>query len=105
MTRKRVSENQVAVSSAAAAPARRKSVSPKRVARPSTVGIYNTPASEPEVLSVEPAATMAVPAGSFQEAVARLAYSYAEARGFVGGTPEEDWLRAEQELLATYTMK
>ena len=54
---------------------------------------------------MEPAATMAVPAGSFQEAVARLAYSYAEARGFVGGTPEEDWLRAEQELLATYTMK
>ena len=101
MTRKRVSENQVAVSSAAAAPARRKSASPKRVARPSTVGIYNTPASEPEVLSVEPAAAVAVP----QEAVARLAYSYAEARGFVGGSPEEDWLRAEQELRATYTMK
>jgi Protein of unknown function (DUF2934) len=99
MTRKRVSENQVAVSSAAAAPARRKSASPKRVARPSTVGIYNTPAAEPEVPSVEPAA--AVP----EEAVARLAYEYAEARGFVGGSPEEDWLRAEQELRATYTMK
>jgi hypothetical protein len=105
MTRKRVSENQVAVSSGAAAPARRKSASPKRVARPSTVGIYNTLASEPDVLSVEPAAAVAVPAGSLQEAVARLAYSYAEARGFVGGSPEEDWLRAEQELRATYTMK
>jgi hypothetical protein len=105
MTRKRVSENQVAVSSAAAAPARRKSASPKRVARPSTVGIYNTAASEPEVLSVEPAAAAAVPAGSFQEAVSRLAYSYAEARGFAGGSPEEDWLRAEQELRTTYTMK
>ena len=100
MTRKRVSENQVAVSSGAAAPARRKSASPKRVPRTSTVGIYSTPASEPEVLSVEPVAA-AVP----QEAVALLAYSYAEARGFVGGSPEEDWLRAEQELQATYTMK
>jgi hypothetical protein len=100
MTRKRVSENQVAVSSAGAAPARRKSASPKRVAHPS-VGIYNTPASEPEVPSVEPTAAAAVPAESFQEAVARLAYSYAEARGFVGGSPEEDWLRAEQELRAT----
>ncbi len=30
--------------------------------------------------------------------VARLAYSYWEARGCQGGSPEEDWLRAEQEL-------
>ena len=33
-----------------------------------------------------------------REAIARLAYSYWEARGFVGGSPEEDWLRAEREL-------
>ena len=33
------------------------------------------------------------------EAVARLAYSYWEARGGVGGTPEDDWFRAEHELL------
>ncbi len=33
--------------------------------------------------------------------VARLAYSYWEARGCQGGSPEEDWLRAEQELRAT----
>lgn len=33
-----------------------------------------------------------------QEEVAKLAYSYAEARGFQGGSPEEDWFRAEQEL-------
>jgi hypothetical protein len=32
------------------------------------------------------------------EDVAGLAYSYWEARGFQGGSPEEDWLRAEQEL-------
>jgi hypothetical protein len=33
------------------------------------------------------------------EAVARLAYSYWEARGGVGGTPEDDWFRAELELV------
>jgi len=30
--------------------------------------------------------------------IARLAYSFWEARGFQGGSPEEDWLRAEREL-------
>ena len=33
-----------------------------------------------------------------QEEIARLAYSYWEARGGEGGSAEEDWLRAEQEL-------
>jgi hypothetical protein len=33
------------------------------------------------------------------EAVARLAYSYWEARGGAGGTPEDDWFRAEHELV------
>ncbi len=33
------------------------------------------------------------------EEIARLAYSYWEARGCEGGTPEEDWRRAEQQLL------
>jgi hypothetical protein len=35
---------------------------------------------------------------SEREAIARLAYSYWEARGGVGGSPEEDWLRAEAEF-------
>ncbi len=34
-------------------------------------------------------------------AVARLAYSYWEARSFIGGSPEEDWLRAEREIRET----
>lgn len=34
------------------------------------------------------------------EEVARLAYSYWEARGCQGGSPEEDWLLAEQQLRA-----
>lgn len=32
--------------------------------------------------------------------VAELAYSYWEARGRAGGSPWEDWFRAEQELKA-----
>ena len=35
---------------------------------------------------------------SFEE-ISRRAYSYWEARGYQGGTPEEDWFRAERELL------
>lgn len=33
--------------------------------------------------------------------VAELAYSYWEARGFQGGSPWDDWFRAEQELKRT----
>lgn len=32
------------------------------------------------------------------EEIARVAYSYWAARGYQGGSPEEDWLRAEREL-------
>jgi hypothetical protein len=33
------------------------------------------------------------------EEIAELAYSYWEARGGQGGSPWEDWFRAERELL------
>jgi len=36
--------------------------------------------------------------GYDREQVARLAYSYWEARGFQGGSAEDDWYRAESEL-------
>ena len=32
-----------------------------------------------------------------KEEIARLAYSYWEARGCQGGSPDEDWYRAERE--------
>ena len=34
------------------------------------------------------------------EEIARVAYSYWEARGFTHGLADEDWIRAEAELLA-----
>ena len=98
MATKRVSEKKVVMSAgAAAAPARRKSA---RAARPaSAVEVTNTPevVSEPvvEINAVE--ITM--------EAVAQLAYSYWVARGYQGGSSEEDWLRAEQELRAATATK
>jgi hypothetical protein len=33
------------------------------------------------------------------EEISRLAFSYYEQRGYQGGSPEEDWCRAEAELL------
>jgi hypothetical protein len=51
--------------------------------------------------ATEPLAATAIaasgPEADYQD-IARLAYSYWEARGYQGGSPEEDWLRAEQEL-------
>ena len=35
---------------------------------------------------------------SMHEAISRRAYSYWEARGFQGGSAEQDWLRAEAEI-------
>ncbi|MEO8596280.1 MAG: DUF2934 domain-containing protein [Candidatus Solibacter sp.] len=106
MASKRTSENKVVAtpSGAAAAPARHKPSS-KRITR-STVEVSSTPTTAPEVLtvaavaSVGPLAVSTVSTVSFQDAVARLAYAYWEARGCQGGSPEEDWLRAEQELSA-----
>jgi hypothetical protein len=43
--------------------------------------------------------TAKLPMQVTQEAIAQLAYSYWEARGYQGGSPEQDWLRAEQDLL------
>ncbi|MDQ6708762.1 MAG: DUF2934 domain-containing protein [Acidobacteriota bacterium] len=38
------------------------------------------------------------------DAIARLAYSYWEARGYRGGSQIEDWLRAEKEFAARQTL-
>jgi len=78
MARKRVSEKEIVVS--APAPARHKPATPRR----------------PRRSAAEPAAP--VSAAPASEQIAHLAYSYWEARGYQDGSPEEDWLRAEQEL-------
>jgi hypothetical protein len=85
MPNKRVSEKEIVVSTPA--PARRKPVTGKRVKRAAPAAAQS-PAAQP------------APAAPSQEQIARLAYSYWEARGCQGGSPQEDWLRAEQELAA-----
>ena len=87
MARKQASEKPLVVSSgAAAAPARRKPA-PKRTVSPTAATV---------AVEVAPAP----PAVPNTDQIAALAYSFWEARGYQGGSPEEDWLRAEQQLSA-----
>ncbi len=102
MARKRVSENPLVVSPAAAAPApaRRKPSTvrkPRRAAETSGAPVYTAAPVESVVETAEPAPAVAAPS---REDIARIAYSLWEARGYQGGSPEEDWLRAEQLLAA-----
>jgi hypothetical protein len=39
--------------------------------------------------------------GQMHSMIAELAYTYAEERGFEGGDPVEDWLRAESAIKKT----
>ncbi len=92
MPSKRLSEKDIVVS--ASVPARHKPATTKRVKRAEPVAAAETPVTQPVPtgLSLEQ-----VPS---QKQIASLAYSYWVARGYQGGSPELDWLRAEQELLA-----
>lgn len=86
MARIRKTEAAVIVSATAAAPVRRKAATRKP-------GPSATATKAANVESVE------VAYSPKQEDIAALAYSYWVSRGCQGGTPEEDWLRAERELL------
>jgi hypothetical protein len=61
--------------------------------------------SEPRVKTVKhskaaaPVVIVETAAISAHEQIAKIAYGYWEARGFQSGSPEQDWLRAEQEYL------
>jgi len=91
MATKRNSDSKVVISTGAAAPApvRRKAAAPKRAKRPA-VEVSDTPVA----VTAEPVIEVT------NQAIAELAYSYWVARGYQDGSPEEDWLRAEQELRA-----
>ena len=64
-----------------------------------------------DVLQEDPTVAAVMPGGTAggnadpgpepdREEIARLAYSYWEARGSANGSPEDDWFRAERELRA-----
>jgi hypothetical protein len=94
MTRKRNTESDLIVSaSGAAAPARRKAATRTRAPRTTeSVEATAIPAAEPVSGAVTETSEPS------RDEIAALAYSYWEARGYQGGSSEEDWLRAEQEL-------
>lgn len=91
MPTKRTKENDIAIPTAAA-PARRKSAATPRAKH----GLKTSPAAAAPETETTVEATYA-PAES---EIAALAYTYWAGRGCQGGSPEEDWLRAEQELRA-----
>jgi len=101
MTRKRTSENDLVVSATGAtAPARRKSAIRPRAKRAAEPAAPLAPAAT-EQETVAPQADAPVLATLYvptNEEVAKLAYSYWEARCCQGGCPEDDWRRAEDEL-------
>lgn len=76
--------------SAAAAPARAKAKATRKHTIAATTETSDSAVASPEVTSTATSPTF--------EAIAHLAYSYWEARGYQDGSPEEDWLRAEAEL-------
>jgi hypothetical protein len=94
MARKRNSEPEISVSPGASA-ARRKPAAPRKMHTP--VASAAEPASEPVSETVAELAALAGYRPTHED-IAALAYSYWVARGYQGGSPEEDWLRAEREL-------
>jgi hypothetical protein len=102
MARTRKTEPDLVVSAAAAAPARRNTATAQRKPRPSATATAAATAATPATdsapaVTVEEVLDRRSPA---QEEIATLAYSYWVMRGYEDGCPEEDWLRAEQELLS-----
>lgn len=89
MARKRNSESEIALSPNTVAPARRKAAVARKMHTPA--------ASVVDPAAGQPATATAVYQPSHED-IAALAYSYYVARGYQSGSPEEDWLRAEQEL-------
>ena len=83
--------------SSGAKPARtRKHAPAKRNANPA---VESSPSIETVAPKVEMSSVhLTVTDGPSFDEIAQLAYSYWEARGYQGGSPEEDWLRAEQQL-------
>ena len=103
MASKNVSGKKLVVSPGAAkSPSARKAAPSQRTSR--STALADSSISSTTQFPVTGAATVVdaphepVAAQLATQSVAALAYSYWVARGCAGGSPEEDWLRAEREL-------
>jgi hypothetical protein len=88
------------------------SAAPARSATPRTTRVTSVKHSKPQgveapveeiaapVAAVPQVVAIAQPSGTPREAIAKIAYRYWEARGCTGGSPDEDWVRAEAEYLS-----
>jgi len=94
MPTKRTKENDIAIP-AASAPMRRKSA-----ASPHAKHGLNRSTAAPETEPTMELVAAEVTHAPAESEIAALAYTYWAGRGCQGGSPEEDWLRAEQELRA-----
>ncbi|HJT87801.1 MAG TPA: DUF2934 domain-containing protein [Bryobacteraceae bacterium] len=96
MARKQNQENERIASSGIPIPKSRRTASAARPKHsptsPETAAAFTDPVADP------PSAATITETAPERSEIARLAYSFWEARGCQGGSPEEDWLRAEQEL-------
>src|SRR5262245_30621566 len=96
MPRKRTSDTDITVSRGAAVAPRRQTTAKPRVKRAET-----TVQPVEQVAEIAASSEITVtPAGPSHAEIALLAYSFWVSRGCQGGSPEEDWLRAEQQLNA-----
>jgi|SRR5580700_11261966 len=95
MAIKRNTASEPVVSSGAAA---------ARAKNPSTRKHRNPAVNERTESATAPSSAASPNASPNLDEIALLAYSYWEARGYQGGSSEEDWLRAEQELRSAVTM-
>ena len=93
MARKRNEARSISVEGAAAPATHRRSV--RASVTPSSVSAPSEPQS---ALLETPVVETPIAAISEQDEIAKVAFSYWEARGCQGGSPEEDWARAEQEV-------
>ena len=92
MASKKTSAKNIVVSTASPAPPR------KRTERARSMMPVETPSLTASTNAADQHTTP-VNAPS-QDEIANLAYLYWEARGCQGGSPDEDWARAERELAA-----
>ena len=101
MPRKINTEKDIVITSGAAAAARPKRVAPPARAKRPAATTAAPATSDPEqetVTSVTSVTTIVTKRQLSHEEIAAVAYALWEARGCQGGSPEEDWRRAEEHL-------
>src|SRR5215467_2248815 len=99
MPKKRSAENDIGMPAASAAAPLRRKASPRARTTRTTESVQTPVANVTKEVTgfVETATTHTSAAPTYQE-IAQLAYSFWEDRGYQGGSPEEDWSRAEAQL-------